>query len=68
MPAGKIPRQNFKNAWIYNGFPGKYKIRRDWAGPQFLFSFAQGIKISPAFGAKENCEQPVKKLNNGAQR
>jgi hypothetical protein len=29
---------------------GEIKIRRDWAGPQFLFFFAQGIKFSPAFG------------------
>jgi hypothetical protein len=58
MPAGKIPKRNSPNAWIYNGLPGKFKIRRDWAGPQFLFSFAHGTKISPAFGAKENGEQP----------
>jgi hypothetical protein len=37
---------------------GEIKIRRDWAGPEFLFSFAQGIKFSPAFGAKKNGEQP----------
>ena len=30
---------------------GEIKIRRDWAGSEFLFSFAQGIKYSPAFGA-----------------
>jgi hypothetical protein len=37
---------------------GEIKIRRDWAGPQFLFSFAHGTKISPANPAGKNCEQP----------
>jgi hypothetical protein len=58
MPTGKIPKRNSPNAWIYNGLPEKFKIWRDWASPQFLVSFAQGIKYSPAFEAKKNCEQP----------
>jgi hypothetical protein len=48
------PQKHMDLQWV----AGEIKIRRDWAGPQFLFSFAQGIKYSPAFGAKENCEQP----------
>jgi hypothetical protein len=51
MPAGQTAGRKLTKCSIYNGLPGKFKIRRDWAGPQFLFSFAQGIKFSPAFGA-----------------
>jgi hypothetical protein len=48
------PQKRMDLQWVAE----EIKIRRDWTGPQFLFSFAQGTKISPAFGAKENCEQP----------
>jgi hypothetical protein len=41
------PQKHMDLQWV----AGEIKIRRDWAGPQFLFSFAQGIKYSPAFGA-----------------
>jgi hypothetical protein len=63
--SGDASRKNFKAElqkrmdlqWV----AGEIKIRRDWAGPQFLFSFAHGTKISPVFEVKQMVNDLVNK-------
>jgi hypothetical protein len=58
MPAGKIPRRNFKNAWIYNGLPEELKL--DAIGPVRSFCFL--LPTEPKFRQRPGRRKIVNQL------